>query len=334
MEMPNSSIKVSVIIPNWNGSRWLAGCLSALRSQDCSDFEVLVVDDASSDGSLALIEKNFPSVKVLRLKEHRGFAAAANAGINATSGDYIVLLNNDTLPSASFIKNMVLAMDMMPPEVGSLASCMRKMDDPTLIDDTGDIFTWYGHALKRGHGRSLGEFEAVGEILSPCAGAALYRRVFFNEVGLFDEKFVSYLEDIDLGLRGRLLGYRCTFVASAVVLHKGHGSNLPSKDYIRFMTRNRLMLMGKNIPFSLLARHFRHILIGQLDLLIQYRHPFDSAIGYLTFLLQIPHIIHERRRILAARVVSVDEIEKMLDSSSENVSLLGWVSKIIRGKGQ
>jgi GT2 family glycosyltransferase len=332
MEMPNSSIKVSVIIPNWNGSRWLTSCLSALGSQDYRDFEVLVVDDASTDRSVALIVENFPSAKVLRLNEHRGFAAAANAGISATSGEYIVLLNNDTLPSTSFLKNLVLVMDMMPHDVGSLASCMRKMDDPTLIDDTGDIFTWFGHALKRGHGRSVAEFKDDGEILSVCAGAALYRRAFFNEVGGFDEEFVSYLEDIDLGLRGRLLGYRCMFVASAVVLHKGHGSNLPSRDYIRFMTRNRLMLMGKNIPFSLLARHFHHILIGQLDLLIQYRHPFDSAIGYLSFLLQIPHIIHERQRILAARVLSDNEIDRMLDSSSESVSLLGWISKIISGE--
>jgi GT2 family glycosyltransferase len=143
----------------------------------------------------------------------------------------------------------------------------------------------------------VAEFKENGEILSVCAGAALYRRAFLNDVGGFDEKFVSYLEDLDLGLRGRLLGYRYKFVANADVLHKGHGSSLPTGDYIRFVTRNRLMLIGKNIPSSLLVRHLHHLLIGQLDLFIQYRRPFDSVIGYLSFLGQIP-VLHERRRIL------------------------------------
>lgn len=330
MGMPNLSIKVSVIIPNWNGGDWLEGCLNALRSQDYSDFEVMVVDDASTDGSADHAEENFPGVKVLRLQEHGGFARAANAGVEATSGDYIILLNNDTLPSTSFIRNLALAMDIMPPDVGSLASCMRKMDNPTLIDDTGDVFTWYGHALKRGHGKSVVEFEEDRSILSACAGAALYRRAFFDDVGGFDEKFVSYLEDIDLGLRGRLSGYRCVFVPGAVVLHKGHGSNLPTRDYIRFVTRNRLMLIFKNVPFSLLVRHFHHIFIGQLDFLIQYRQPFDSAIGYLSFLLSSSHVLHERRRILAAKALSDDEIDKLLDLSPDGLCLPGWISKRMR----
>jgi GT2 family glycosyltransferase len=319
--MPSSSVKVSVIIPNWNGGNWLDGCLNALKSQDYRDFEILVVDDASTDGSSDHLEERFSRVRVLRLTEHHGFARAVNAGIMATSGDYIVLLNNDTLPSISFIRNLVLAMDTMPPDVGSLASCMRSMDSPMLLDDTGDIFTWYGHALKRGHGRPVVEFKEDSEILSACAGAALYRRVFFNEVGGFDEKFVSYLEDLDLGLRGRLLGYRCMFIASADVLHKGHGSNLPTGNYIRFVTRNRLMLIGKNIPFSLLVRHIHHLLIGQLTLFIQYRRPMDSVIGYLSFLRQIPHVLHERQRILAARVLSDQEIDRLLDLSPEGVCL-------------
>lgn len=332
--MPRLSVKVSVIIPNWNGGNWLDGCLNALKSQDFKDFEILVVDDASTDRSSDNLEERFPGVRVIRLTKHNGFAKAANAGIIATSGDYVVLLNNDTLPSISFIGNLVLAMDMMPPVVGSLASCMLSMDNPMLLDDSGDIFTWYGHALKRGHGMAVAEFkgyhEGNNEILSACAGAALYRRVFLDNVGAFDEKFVSYLEDLDLGLRGWLLGYRCMFVASADVLHKGHGSNLPSGDYIRFMTRNRLMLIGKNIPFSLLVRHFHHLLIGQIALFIQYRHPFDSVVGYLSFLRQIPHVLRERRRILSARRLSDQEIDRLLDPTPEGVCLPGWILKMMR----
>jgi GT2 family glycosyltransferase len=330
IEMPSLSAKVSVVIPNWNGGVWLDGCLDALKSQDYSNFEVIVVDDASADGSLDHLEERFPGVRLLQLDEHRGFARAVNAGIEAASGEYVVLLNNDTLPSISFIRNLVLAMDALPTDVGCLASRMRSMDNPALLDDTGDTFTWYGHALKRGHGRPVTEFAENSEILSACAGAALYRRAFLNDVGGFDEEFVSYLEDLDLCLRGRLLGYRCMFVASSDVLHKGHGSNLPSGDYIRFMTRNRLMLIGKNIPFSLIAKHFHHLLIGQLDLLIQYRRPLDSFMGYLSFLRRVPHILHERHRILSARKLSDREIEVLLDPSSEGVGVLKSTSERAR----
>jgi GT2 family glycosyltransferase len=330
IEMLSSSVKVSVIIPNWNGGKWLGGCLNALKSQDYGNFEVLVVDDASTDGSYDHLGEKFPRVRLLQLTEHHGFARAVNAGIGATSGEYVLLLNNDTLPSVSFIRNLVLAMDAMPPDVGCLASCMRSMDNPMLLDDTGDVFTWYGHAFKRGHGRPIAEFEEDSEVLSPCAGAALYRRVFLNDVGGFDERFVSYLEDLDLGLRGRLSGYRCKYVASAEVLHKGHGSNLPTGSYVRFVTRNRLMLICKNIPFSLLVRHLHQLLIGQLDLFIQYRRPFDSGVGYLSFLRQIPHVLHERRKILAASKLSDEEIERLLDPSPMGVCLNGWILKRMR----
>lgn len=327
--MLSSSSRISVIIPNWNGCKWLDGCLNALRSQDYADFEVLVVDDASTDGSVDHLKERFPEVRVLPLAGHQGFAAAVNAGIQATSGEYVILLNNDTLPSISFIRNLATAMDGMPLDVGCLASCMLSLDDPMLIYDAGDIFTWYGHGLKRCHGAPVTEIIGDCEVFSPCAGAALYRRAFLNDTGSFDEKFVSYLEDIDLALRGRLLGYRCIFISSAFVLHKGHGSALPRGDYIRFMTRNRLMILGKNIPSSLLLRHLCPLLIGQLALLIQYRRPLDSLIGYLSFLGLIPHVMRERRRIHAASKLSDQEIERLLDPSPEGVCLPRWLLEMI-----
>ncbi len=325
--MSSSSIKVSIIIPNWNGGAWLDGCLNALKSQDYMDFEVLVVDDASTDGSMDNLDEKFPGVRLLKLTEHHGFARAVNAGIAASSCNYVLLLNNDTLPSISFIRNLVAAMDVMPPEVGSLASCMQSMDNTMLLDDAGDILTWYGHALKRGHARPVSdiEFREDGDVLSPCAGAAMYRRKFLNDLGGFDERFMSYLEDLDLGLRGRLIGYRCMFISSARVLHKGHGSNLPTGNYIRLVTRNRLMLFGKNIPVSLLLKHFHQLFIGQAILFIQYRHPLDSIRGYLSFLREIPHVLHERRRILAARVLTDQEIDRLLDPSVEGVCLPRWI---------
>ncbi len=271
--MNYSSVKVTVVIPNWNGRKWLGECLSALKLQSYPNFETIVVDDASTDGSTDFIGKLDLRIKVIRLYAHKGFAGAVNAGIKASSGEYILLLNNDTLPSVSFIQNLVHAMDNIPPDVGSLASCMQTMDNPMLIDDAGDLLTWFGQALKRGHGRPVSEYRQRGEVLSPCAGAALYRKTYLQNTGGFDEEFVSYLEDLDLGLRGRLMGYRCFFIPNAIVLHKSHGSDLPKKTYIRLVTRNSLMLIGKIFPFPLLIGDIQHIAIGQVALFIQHRSP-------------------------------------------------------------
>jgi GT2 family glycosyltransferase len=321
-----------VVIPSWNGRQWLKGCLDALRAQDFRDFEVLLVDDASTDGSAGYVKAHFPEVNIVQKTRREGFAKTANAGVKASSGEYVVLLNTDTRPTRSWLGELVRTMDGSPPEVGSLASCMVQMDNPHLIDSAGDILTWYGQALKRGNRKPVSGCDCTGGILSACAGAALYRREFLQETGGFDGEFGSYLEDIDLGLRGRLSGYTCTYVPSATVLHKGHGSGIPHRDYIRLVTRNRLMLFWKNIPLRLLVRHLHHLLAGQLALFVQYRSPFDSIAGYLSVVPRIPHIVRERRRILAARTLSDSEIDALLEMSREGISLPGWSNRADRGE--
>ena len=200
--------KVTVVIPNWNTQRWLSGCLDGLRGQTYQDFEVTLVDSGSSDNSVPFINEHYPEVKVVRLPENRGFAGAVNAGIKEASSEYIALLNVDTVPQPNWLASLVNKIQQSPPEVGSLASKMLSMQNPDLIDDAGDILSWYGTARKRGMGESVQIYSQGVEVFSACAGAALYRRAFFEDVGLFDEGFTSYLEDIDLGLRGHLLGYR------------------------------------------------------------------------------------------------------------------------------
>jgi GT2 family glycosyltransferase len=328
--MSSSPARVTVVIPNWNGREWLKECLNALKIQNYRNFEICVVDDASTDGSADFVETVDLRTKVIRLHVHKGFAGAVNAGIKAASGEYILLLNNDTLPSVSFLQNLVLAMDTMPPEVGSLASCMQCMENPILIDDAGDFLTWYGQALKRGHGRPVTEFKKSEEVFSACAGAALYRKAFLTDTGGFDEGFGSYLEDIDLGLRGRLMGYRCVFVPEATVFHKGHGSNLPHRMYVRLVTRNRLMLMGKNIPFLLIIRYFPNIVAGQLALVIQHGAPWESFIGYLSFIQRLPKVVRDRRQILSTRKLTDQEIGRLLLLSPEGISLPEWFTKRIR----
>ncbi|MFA5044221.1 MAG: glycosyltransferase family 2 protein [Kiritimatiellia bacterium] len=312
MPKPHSTPRVTVIIPVWNGAAWLAGCLEALAAQSFRDFAVIVVDNGSTDDSRALAARLAPQAASIAWDRNRGFAAAVNAGIRASRTEYAALLNVDTRPRPDWLANLVQAMDESAPDVGGLASKMLSMEDPTTIDDCGDSLSWQGAAAKRGHGRSAAEFEKGAEIFSPCAGAALYRKSFLDELGGFDERFFAYLEDVDLGLRGRLRGYRHGFVPTAEVLHQGHGSGLPQGRYVRLVTRNRILLLLKNLPARLLIRHAASLLYGQIYFFIAYRRPWSALAGFFSVLPLLPHIVRERRRIQRNLKLTPAQVEQLL----------------------
>lgn len=294
--------------------RWLSGCLNGLMEQSRKDFEIIVVDNGSSDESVSFIRNTYPYVKVIPLSNNFGFSVAVNEGIRNAAGKYIVLLNNDTMPEKEWLSNLLSVIEKSPKEVGSLASLMVSMTDPTKTDDAGDFLDWQGFAYKRGHGDSSGLWARNEPVFSACAGAALYRREFLEKTGLFDEKFGSYLEDIDLGLRGNLLGFSCIFVPSARVFHKSHGSAIPSSKYAYHMTKNRAMLFLKNIPFSLLIYHLRSLCMGQIHSFLVYKDPFFSLRGYCYLLWNIPAIFRDRRRILSEMVLPNSEIEILISN--------------------
>ncbi|MDD5676882.1 MAG: glycosyltransferase family 2 protein [Kiritimatiellae bacterium] len=304
--------KVTVVIPVWNGAAWLAACLEALAAQSFRDFAVIVVDNGSTDNSRALVARHAPQATLIAWECNRGFAAAVNAGICASRSGYVALLNMDTCPRPDWLLNLVRAMDESDPDVGGLASKMLSMADPAVADDCGDSLSWQGVAAKRGHGRSATDFERSEEIFSPCAGAALYRKSFLEELGGFDEHFFAYLEDVDLGLRGRLRGYRYLFVPAAEVLHQGHGSGLPQARYVRLMTRNRVLLLLKNLPARLLMRHAGSLLYGQIYFLIAYRRPLAALAGYFAVLPVLPHLARERRAIQSNLKLTLAQVEQLL----------------------
>jgi GT2 family glycosyltransferase len=303
---------VSVVIPNLNGIRWLPGCLDALAAQTFRDREVLLVDNGSTDGSVALLRDRYPDVRVVALRRNTGFAPAVNLGIRAARGEYVALLNTDTVARPGWLAALVQALDESPPETGAVASKMLSLDDASRIDDAGDALSWTGAAEKRGHGEPADRFPRRDEVFSVCAGAALYRRSFLDAVGGFDERFFAYLEDVDLGLRGRLLGYRYVFEPAAEVLHKGHGSALPRADYVRLVTRNRVMLFAKSMPWSLLFKHLPRLLYGQLYFVIAYRRPVASLAGYLSLVPCLAHIRRERRRVRASCRIDVAQLDRLL----------------------
>src|SRR5215210_9226871 len=216
--------RVTVIIPNWNGERFLSSCLGSLRQQSFEDFKTILVDNGSIDSSVEFVNHNFPEVRVLPLGENKGFSAAVNAGIRASHDEYVALLNNDSEVDTRWLEGLVEAADSYP-EAGLFASKLVDFHDRRVLDGAGDALRLSGLPYRLGHGeRDSGRFSRAGYVFGACAAAALYRREMLDEVGLFDEDFVSYCEDGDLSFRAQLAGYRCFYVPGAVVYHMGSAS--------------------------------------------------------------------------------------------------------------
>ncbi|MBI1877795.1 MAG: glycosyltransferase family 2 protein, partial [Chloroflexi bacterium] len=270
------------------------------------------VDNGSTDDSVAFVRQHYPEVEVLPFAENRGFAAAVNAGIQQANTEYVVLLNPDTIPQPDWLANLVHTIAGSPPEVGGLASKMLSLSTPDLMDDAGDTLSWYGSARKRGLGQPADAYTKAVEVFSTCAGAALYRRCFLSEVGGFDESFGSYLEDIDVGLRGRLLGYRYLYVPDAQILHQSHGAAIARSRYIYLMTRNRLALLVKNIPWELLVKYSPRLIYGQVYFFLVYKRPLHSLAGILSFVAALPHILRQRQIIQKGKRISNQALETML----------------------
>ena len=313
--------RVAVIIPNWNTRHWLPGCLEGLRAQTFQDFAILLVDNGSTDGSVDFVRKHYPEVRILALPENRGFAPAVNVGINESQSEYVALLNSDTIPRPAWLASLVAVLNAAPVEVGGVTSKMLQLTNPLLIDDTGDTLSWYGSARKCGLGEPAVAYNTPGEVFSACAGAALYRRAFLEEIGGFDERFGSYLEDIDLGLRGHLYGYRYLYAPAAEILHQSHGAGIPHARYVTLMTRNRLALLVKNIPLALLFRHLSTLLYGQFYYFLAYQRPWHSLVGIFSCLTLLPYLLRRRRKIFKHRQISNQALDALLSNELGEIPL-------------
>ena len=233
-------MKVTVVIPNLNGEQLLKPCLDSLCGQTLRDFDVIIVDNGSTDRSLEVVGQYAGRLAVTTICYHEngGFAKAVNEGIRATDSEYVFLLNNDTVVGRHCLEELVGAMEHPGHEdVFSVQALMLQERDRSLVDSAGDYLNIFGHARSLGRDHKASEYaaapsgqKAYREIFSSCAGAALYRRSAFAGIGFFDEQFFAYLEDVDLGYRAGLYGYRNLLAPQARVLHKGSASSgeLPS----------------------------------------------------------------------------------------------------------
>ena len=256
---------VTVVIPNYKGIKFIEECLTSLYAQEAGtpEFEVLVVDNASGDGSVELIREQFPQTRLVCLDENTGFCHAVNVGIQESNSPYVLLLNNDTKVFPDFLKNMVSAMERSK-KIFSVSAAMLTWDKPEIMDDAGDLYTVLGWALARGKGKPYANYQKRVKIFSACGGAALYRRSVLDEIGLFDENHFAYLEDLDLGYRARIFGYESVYEPKARVIHYGSAST--GSRYNEWKTRraaaNSVYVIAKNQPLLQKILHLPFFIMG------------------------------------------------------------------------
>jgi GT2 family glycosyltransferase len=308
---------VTVIIPNWNGRELLASiCLPSLAAQTHDAFSITVVDNGSEDGSVAFLREEWPSVHVIDVGHNSGFASAVNQGIEAASSEFIVLLNNDIELDPHWMQEMVGAARRMP-EAGSFACRIMAYNDRTLITAVGDCVGSAGQVFGRGWlERDTSKYSRMEPVFSSCAGAALYRRAAFADVGLFDEAFFIYFEDVDWGFRAQLAGYSCWFVPSAVAYHLGRATtSRVSGLQAGLLARNAYWLVLKNFPSTHIARHapalafmvtrrfYRAFRDGHR------RQALDAAVQAIRL---TPAMLRKRRQIQARRRIDDRQLAGML----------------------
>ena len=241
-------MKVTIIIPNYNGKHFMEPCLASLNEQTCRDFKILIVDNASTDGSLEYMEQTYPDIEVLALDSNYGFSRAVNEGIRHADTPYVILLNNDTTVDSRYVEEMIRAIEVSD-RIFSVSSKMIQMYHPDLMDDAGDMYSVLGWAFQRGVGRPEKLYKKSCRVFTACAGAAIYRREVFETIGYFDEMHFAYLEDIDVGYRAKLYGYDNVFCPEAVVYHVGSGTSGSKYNSfkVKLAARNNVYLNYKNM---------------------------------------------------------------------------------------
>ena len=228
---------------------YLEGVLSSLEQQAFQNFETILVDNGSSDGSVAFVMGNFPWVHIVELPDNFGFSRAVNEGIYASRTPYVLLLNNDTEVDKNFVGEMLAAIKRHK----KAFSCSARMicyHDRNKLDDAGNYYCALGWAYARGKGKDIHTYEKEEKIFSSCAGAAIYRKKIFDKIGLFDEEHFAYLEDMDVGYRARIHGYENWYAPDAMVYHVGSGTSGSRYNQfkIRYSSRNNIYLIYKNMP--------------------------------------------------------------------------------------
>jgi GT2 family glycosyltransferase len=322
--MPNSHPHVDIVIPNFNGVEFLDVCLRSLARQTYSFFTIIVVDNGSVDSSLEFIRTRYPLVHLISWPRNKGFSPAVNAGISAGASPLVFLLNNDTELASDCLEQLVNT-SILQKEYDFFAAKMINYSERHLLDGAGEGF------LRGGVGYRLGTMESddgfysqPGKAFGACAGAAMYRRELFEAVGLFDEDFFAYLEDVDFNFRANSRSKKCYYVPEARVFHIGSAtSGSKINDFtVRLSTRNNLSVLVKNYPLVLFFRFAPAILVYQFAWLffVVKKHQFFAYLrGVAEFISQLPVMTRKRKRMLAEKTVSSDDLATICLSAEQEV---------------
>ncbi|MGB9177188.1 MAG: glycosyltransferase family 2 protein [Methanoregula sp.] len=303
---------ISVVVVNYNGMKFLEGCLTSLDRQTYQDFEVIVVDNGSSDNSPAYIRERYPSVILVETGENLGFAGGTNAGIHIAKGEFILTLNNDTIADPHLLEEIVQPM-RSDARIGMCASKMLFPDGR--INSTAICISRSGAAWDRGIGETdHGQYDVAEEVFGPCAGAALYRRSMLDEIGLFDEDFFLYMEDLDLAFRAQLAGWKCMYVPTAHVVHIHRGTTGFNSDItIYYGNRNLAWYILKDFPLRTLLVYSPWIIARNCsDIPYYFIHRKGHAIvrAKIDMMKGFRSMVRKRRSII--KRVPPDAIEKWI----------------------
>ncbi len=308
---------VSVIIPNWNGAQHLPTCLDSLRRQTYPNLEVILVDNASIDRSVALVRQDYPEVVLVQLNKNLGLTGGINRGIEIAQGEIIAPLNNDTEASPDWGEALVSAL-LGYPDAGIAASKMLLFDQRDTLHSAGDGYGVDGIPINRGvWQKDEGQFDNDEYIWGGCGGAVAYRRAMLDDIGVLDEDLFMYCEDVDINWRAQLAGYKCVFAPQAVIYH--HLSATGGGEIASFYTgRNTLWVLAKDYPGQLLRRYWRSVVSAQLKIARDAFKAQQGAAararlrGQLAGLMGLPRWLRKRRAVQAKQRVSTDVIEQLL----------------------
>jgi len=319
--------EVSVIIVTWNGRQYLEGCLEAVVTQSGIAAEIILVDNGSSDGTVDFVRTRFPQVRVVALGENRGFAGGNNAGAHEARCEFLAFLNNDTIPDSTWLRALRNGIDVRAHFLLATSRIVY-MHDSSVIDSAGDGLFRAGGAYKRHHGAPVDAATVSREVFGVCGAACLISRRVFEELGGFDEDFFASHEDVDLSYRARLRGYRCRYVADAIVKHHGSATlGRASVSAVFHGQRNLEWMYVKNTPASLLVRTLPgHLLYNVASA------AYCARVGLLGAFLKaklaavrgLPGILRKRAAIQRARTVGAGAIEQHLERR--------WLSAKVREK--
>jgi GT2 family glycosyltransferase len=307
--------QISVIIPNYNGIKFINECISSLLYQTHIPSEIIFVDNGSIDNSVNFVKSNYPNVYVIELDKNYGFAKAVNEGIKKAKNELVFLLNNDTMVDKYCLEALAKA-SLNYPSYSFFATKLLFYQKRNVINAAGDGIYENGLGYNIGFQElDIGQYNLPKEVFGACAAAALYRKKLFDEIGLFDEDFFLVFEDVDINFRARLAGYKCLYIPDAVVYHfhlGSRGADTPISVY--YMARNDMNVIVKNMPLSLLIKYLPKIFLRQQRLFLSmcFKKNVNAFIkGELAYLKKIISILKKRFMILHTRKIKVKELKKL-----------------------